>query len=321
MKSYTHFTLEERKCLEQSLKEHKSIRAIARELNRSPSSVSREIKRNYSKRKNHYNAWRATTLYIIRRRNCKRELKISSNPHLYKYINQCLCEYWPPETIAAKCNEKGFQISFSTIYSAVRRGEFANITPKTHLRRRGKRQVKSTTNCATIHPIHTIHERPLIVEQKLRFGDWEGDTVYGAKGKSCLVTLVERKSKFVLAVKCKNRNASNIRKAFAKAFRMLKIDHNIHTITLDNGSEFAEFEKIEQDLQTTIYFCDVHSPWQRGLNENTNDMIRFFFPKGTDFNLVTDEEIASVIALINNRPRKCLDFLSPIEFINSKCCT
>ncbi|MDD6645421.1 MAG: IS30 family transposase, partial [Oscillospiraceae bacterium] len=95
----------------------------------------------------------------------------------------------------------------------------------------------------------------------------------------------------------------------------------IESITLDNGSEFAAFEKIEKDLQTTIYFADPHSPWQRGLNENTNDMLRFFFPKGTNFHNVTDEELQTVVDLINNRPRKTLDFFSPIEVLYKKCCT
>lgn len=102
---------------------------------------------------------------------------------------------------------------------------------------------------------------------------------------------------------------------------MLGIDVPIETITLDNGSEFADFKGIEDDLHTTVYFADPHSPWQRGLNENTNDMLRFFFPKGTNFLEVDDEDLQSVVSLINNRPRKCLDYLSPLEFISSKCCS
>ena len=110
-----------------------------------------------------------------------------------------------------------------------------------------------------------------------------------------------------------------VRKATKHAFELLELPMPIYTITLDNGSEFADFKGIEEDLDTTVYFADPHSPWQRGLNENTNDMLRFFFPKGTDFSLISEEELLHVVHLINSRPRKCLDYLSPIDFISKKC--
>ena len=112
-----------------------------------------------------------------------------------------------------------------------------------------------------------------------------------------------------------------VRKATRRAFELLELPMPIHTITLDNGSEFADFKGIEEDLKTTVYFADPHSPWQRGLNENTNDIIRFFFPKGTDFSLVDENELIKNIHLINSRPLKCLGFLSPLDFISKKCCT
>ena len=111
-----------------------------------------------------------------------------------------------------------------------------------------------------------------------------------------------------------------VRKATKRAFESLNVQIPIHTITLDNGSEFADFKGIEEDLGATIYFADPRSPWQRGLNENTNDILRFFFPKGTDFSKVSEMELAKVVYLINSRPRKCLDYLSPIDFITKKCC-
>ena len=112
-----------------------------------------------------------------------------------------------------------------------------------------------------------------------------------------------------------------LRKAFKNAFAQSEIKIPIKTITLDNGAEFADFLNIEKDLDTTIYFADPHSPWQRGLNENTNDILRFFYPKGTDFLNVSLEEFQNVVHLINSRPRKCLGYLSPIEFLSKKCCT
>ena len=290
-------------------------------MDRSPSTISREVKRNWSKKKNRYNPYRATTLYIIRRKNCVRKPTIKKDTELYWMIKEYLELYWSPELIANYCKKNGYRISFSTIYAAIKSGLFVDITPKTHLRRRGKKKHAKHGNHATIHPEHTIHDRPSIVNERLRFGDWEGDTVCGAKNKSCLVTQVDRKSKLLTAAISPNHTMAEVRKATKRAFELLEIPMPIYTITLDNGSEFADFKGIEEDLNTTIYFADPHSPWQRGLNENTNDILRFFFPKGTDFSLVSEEELLKVVHLINSRPRKYLDYLSPIDFVFKKCCT
>lgn len=319
--SYTHFTLTERNILQQFLNEGKSFREIARLMERSPSTISREVKRNFSKKKKRYNAWRATTLYITRRKRSVRKPVIQQNTELYNLIKECLEKYWSPEITAHYCTERGYPVSFTTIYKAVRLGLFAGIKPKSHFRRKGKKKHAKHGNHATIHPEHTIHDRPSIVEDRLRLGDWEGDTVCGAKNKSCLVTQVDRKSKLLVAAISPNHTKDAVRKATKRAFELLEIDIPIHTITLDNGSEFADFKGIEEDLNTTIYFADPHAPWQRGLNENTNDMLRFFFPKGTDFNSITEDDLLCVLHIINSRPRKCLGFLSPLDFISKKCCT
>ncbi len=290
-------------------------------MGRSPSTISREVKRNFSKKKKRYHAWRATTLYIIRRKNCVRKPAIQQNTELYNLIKECLEKYWSPEVTANYCTEQGYPVSFTTIYKAVRSGLFAGIKPKSHFRRKGKKKHAKHGNHATIHPEHTIHDRPLIVEERSRLGDWEGDTVCGAKNKSCIVTQVDRKSKLLVAAIAPNHTKDAVRKATKRAFELLEIPMPIHTMTLDNGSEFADFKGIESDLNTTIYFADPHAPWQRGLNENTNDMLRFFFPKGTDFNSITEEDLLCVVHLINSRPRKCLGFLSPLDFISKKCWT
>lgn len=321
MKSYTHFTLSERICLQQFLEEGKSFREIAKHMGRSPSTISREVKRNFSKTKNKYNYWRATSLYIVRRKKCVRKHKIQQNTELYNFIVECFQRYWSPEIIANRCKMKGMNICTSTIYRALEEKRIVGINKKTHLRRRGKKKMSDRKKCCSIHPVHTIHDRPEIVDEKLRFGDFEGDTVYGGVGKGCAVTLVDRKSKLLAAVLCPNREKENIRKAIKRAFELMEYDVPVETITLDNGSEFADFLNIEKDLNTTVYFADPHSPWQRGLNENTNDILRFFFPKGTNFLKVSQEEFQYVVHLINNRPRKCLGFLSPIEFLSFKCCT
>jgi IS30 family transposase len=146
--------------------------------------------------------------------------------------------------------------------------------------------------------------------------------VYGGIGKGCLVTLVDRRSRMLYAAKSLSRDSSMIEQAFKTALG----DTPVKTITLDNGSEFSRFAHIEKNHDTTVYFADPHSPWQRGSNENINGLVRFFFPKGTDFRAVSDDDVSSVVSLINNRPRKCLNWLSPIEFLNllnncEFCCT
>lgn len=321
MKSYTHFTLSERENLQHFLNEGKSFREIAKLMGRSPSTISREVKRNFSTTKDHYHSWRATSLYISRRKNCVRKPAIQKDSTLYQLIKECLEKYWSPELTAHYCKEKGYPVSFSTIYKAVRSGMFSDIKPKTHFRRKGKKKHAKNGKHSAIHPEHTIHERPSVVGERSRLGDWEGDTVCGAKNKSCIVTQVDRRSRLLVAAISPNHTMSEVRKAIKRAFDLCEVALPIHTITLDNGSEFADFKGIEEDLNTTIYFADPHSPWQRGLNENTNDMIRFFFPKGTDFSLVSEDQLLHVVHLINSRPRKCLDFLSPLDFISKKCCT
>lgn len=321
MKSYTHFTLSERESLQFFLQQGLSQSEIARRLGKHKSSVSREIKRNKSKKKNHYNAWRATVLYICRRKKSIRKYKIRKGTALYDFILKDLEQFWTPEQIAERAKREGFNISFSTIYLAVKRGAFKGVTPQTHLRRRGKRKRSKSSSSATIKPTHTIHEYPDVIKNKERFGDFEGDTVYGGVGKGCIVTFVCKKSKLLVAALSPDRNQENIRMAIKNAFTRLEIDIPVESITFDRGSEFAAFEQIEKDLDCTVYFADPHSPWQRGLNENTNDIIRFFYPKGTDFHKVTDEDLQMVVDLINNRPRKTLDYFSPLEVLAKKCCT
>jgi len=315
MQSYQHFTLEERESLSQMLKEGKSIRKIAKLLSRNPSSVSREIKRNQNKDKS-YHPWRATVCYIIRRKSCKRKFRLSDKV-VYNFVKNALNQFWSPEIISQRWKMKypNSSLAYTTIYRALKQKQIVGCSPKTNLRRRGKR--RNTHNTQTICPKHTIHDRPYEVELRERLGDMEGDTVYGAIGKGVVVTAVDRTSRMLYASISANRKSSLIVKAFEKAFSGAKIE----SLTLDRGSEFAKFLEIEQNHNTTVYFADPRSPWQRGSNENINGLLRFFYPKGTNFTTVQEEDFQNVLSLINNRPRKCLGWLSPVEFVSKKCCT
>ena len=180
---------------------------------------------------------------------------------------------------------------------------------KTHLRRKNKRKQTRNANYNTIHPDRIIPEWPLEIKSRSRLGDWEGDTVYGAVGKGLLVTLVDRKSRYLCSGLLKSKVADETRKTMESLLKNLPL----HSISLDNGSEFSEFKLLESNLKTQVYFAEPHKPWQRGTNENTNDILRFFFPKGTNFHEVSDEELEAVVYLINTRPRKCLNWKSPFE--------
>ena len=319
--SYTHFTLEERKYLQQLLSEGYSFRKIAAILERHPSTIGREVKRNSSKHPQYrklynrygYNHWRASNLYIRRRREQKRQALNPGTPE-WEYIIAGLQHYWSPEMICGRWHKEFPErkpLCVSTIYRYIRLGRFPKITAKQHLRRRGKRIQTRNANYNSIQPDRIIPEWPDEISNRIRVGDWEGDTVYGGVGKGLLVTLVDRKSRHLKMGLLASRTAEDTRKVIVKLLRGLPVK----SVSLDNGSEFSEFRKLEEHLHTLVYFAEPHKPWQRGTNENTNDIVRFFFPKGFDFRTVTDEDIQIVEDLINNRPRKCLGWKTPAEIL------
>ena len=317
--SYTHITLEERKYLEQLLSEGVSFQKIAAILGRSPSTISREVKRNRAKYKPHhkasnpfwYNHWRANNLYIRRRREQNRAaLKPDTQP--WDYIVAGLKAFWSPEQICGRWHKEfpsEKPLCASTIYRYIRQKKFPEINLKKHLRRRGKRCFPRDSNYNSIQPDRTIPEWPDVIRGRIRVGDWEGDTVYGGVGKGLLVTLVDRKSRLLRMGLLKSRNAEQTRLVIEKLLKGLPVK----SISLDNGSEFSEFRKLEKSLTAIVYFAEPHKPWQRGTNENTNDIVRFFFPKGCDFRTVTDEDVQLIENSINNRPRKCLEWKTPAE--------
>ena len=301
------------------MSEGHSLRKIASYLERSPSTVSREIKRNRAKYKPHrksdnpywYNHWRANNLYIRRRReNARQALKPGSAE--WDYIVAGLQLFWSPEAICGRWHLEypdRKPLCVSTIYRYIRQKKFPDISTKKNLRRRGKRIQTRNANYNTIQPDRIIPEWPSEIQNRIRIGDWEGDTVYGGVGKGLLVTLVDRKSRYLRMGLLTSRTADGTRAVIEQLLHGLPVK----SISLDNGSEFSEFRKLEKHLHTLVYFAEPHKPWQRGTNENTNDIVRFFFPKGFDFRTVTDETVQLVAYLINHRPRKCLGWMSPAE--------
>lgn len=322
MKSYTHFTLSEREYLQKLLSEGYSFRKIADFLGRNVSSVSREVNRNKSKyppkkgsnNKFRYNCWRAQNLYI-RRRRAHRYRALQPGTEAWDFIIESLNKFWSPEAICGRWHSlfpERKRLCVSTIYRYIYRKELPKITAKTHLRRRGKRHYPRDSNYNTIKPDRTIPEWSDIIKNRGRIGDWEGDTVYGGVGKGLLVTLVDRKSRFLCAGLLKSRSSEETRLVIEELLR----GKPVNSISLDNGSEFAEFHKLEESLKTLVYFAEPHKPWQRGTNENTNDILRFFFPKGYNFHDLDEDILQQVVSLINSRPRKCLGWRSPAELFS-----
>lgn len=299
-----------------------SFRRIAAILERSPSSISQEIRRNRAKYKPHhpvdnqqwYNHWRAQNLYIRRHREQHRAA-LEPDTAAWDYIIAGLKCFWSPEKICGRWS-KAFSekksLCVSTIYRYIKLGKFPEITAKTHLRRREKRIFPRNTSYNSIQPDRIIPEWPEAIRSRIRIGNWEGDTVYGDIGKGLLVSLVDRKSRFLRMGLLKSRTAEGTRLVIEKLLKGLPV----RSISLDNGSEFSEFHKLEESLSTLVYFAEPHKPWQRGTNENTNGIIRFFFPKGFDFRTVTGDDIQLVERIINNRPRKCLGWNSPAEIFH-----
>ena len=325
MSSYKHFTLEERKYLQDLLSQGYSFRKIAAYLGRSPSTISREVNRNKAKWPTHkksnnkyrYNAWHSQNLYWERRRRQDRRTYQPGMPE-WDFIVEKLSKYWSPEQICAVWNKEHpgcKKLHYSTIYRYIKEKRLLPISAKTHLRRRGKHIMPRSSNYNTIHPDRIIPEWPEEIKNRLRIGDWEGDTVYGGVGKGLLVTLVDRKSRFLCAALLEKRDSKLTRQCIVQQLLNLPV----RSINLDNGSEFAEFRELERNLNTQVYFAEPHKPWQRGTNENTNDILRFFFPKGFDFHKITQQDVDEVVALINTRPRKCLGYRSPAEVFGEYC--
>lgn len=307
---YTHFTLEEREYLHKKKMEHWSIRAIAESMGRSPSSVSRELKRNKST-DGRYRPYRADSYARTRRRQCRYK-RLVPGTDAWMYVVDKLFVFWSPEAIAARWhidypNEK--TIGISTIYRYIYNSDFSYISKSTHLRRRGRKRRIKKGKYVTIKPDRIIPQWPKSIINRKRFGDWEGDTIAGKIGTGLITTLVDRKSRYLVAQKVETKQADEQLHAIVNLLR----NHPVKSLSFDNGVEFASHHEMEKALSTKVYFAEPHKPWQRGTNENTNDILRFFFPKGSDFTKITQEEVNKAVEIINNKPRKVLGWKTSAE--------
>ena len=321
--SYSHFTIEERIGIKHLLTKGVSIRQIASELGRSPSSVSREIKRN-STDKTYYSGLNYSVGYA--EQFYKKRISMAHNIvqfplEVVQIIEQRIEETWSPEQIAAFYKGQGFPC-YKTIYKWINEGTIVNGN-KSLLRRKGKGGWYETRG--KVAKGKSIRKRDKRIYKRADYGHWELDTVVSGMGKSkaCFITLVERKSRFYKAIKSPNRHADVVAKLIIDYLKQFPSEL-VKTITTDNGKEFAEWEQIEKELNCEVYFCDTFCAWQKGSNENSNGLLREFFPKGYNLSRYTQAYIDKKVKLINNRPRKCNNWISPSKLMSeaiSRCCT
>jgi len=307
-----HLTLNQRYTIEALISVNScSITEIASIIGVHKSTISRELKRN-SKGKT-YNPKFANNKYL---RNCKREpYKLTSD--LTDEISKRLKKKDSPEQISDKLKKQGlFSISHEAIYLWVYEDKKAGGDLYLNLRqshiKRNKRKASKDKRGMIPNRV-SINERPEIVNKKERFGDYEGDTIIGKNHIGAIVTLTERVTKMVLMAKVETREAAEVEKAIIRLLKRSPIPPK--TITFDNGKEFTNHERIAKALGCTIYFANPYCSWERGLNENTNGLIRQFIPKKTAFNEVSHQYVRTIENNLNNRPRKTLEFDSPFEFI------
>lgn len=312
MSHYSHLTKEERYQISALLRNETSIAQIARTINRHPSSIYREIKRNKGKRG--YRPKQANTKAIARKASNQDKL----TDFCWAYVTHLLAKYWSAEQIVGRLRQLGWNDvpSIETIYQYVYRDKHKGGKLFAFLRcqkQRRKRYAKARKRRGQITDRKDISERPIIIEQRSRLGDFEGDTVVGKNHKGVLLTFVDRTTRLTKMRSLPNRKASLISEHSIDLLR------NIETksITFDNGKEFSHHQYIAEKLQTDIYFARPYHSWERGTNENTNGLIRQFFGKQIRLDNLDSADVQRVEDLLNNRPRKVLGYLTPVEVMAS----
>ncbi len=324
MNHYKHLTTDERENARVLLAQGFSIRSIASVLQRSPSTISREFKRN-SKKNGDYVAHYAQKLYDRRKINSGTK-PILLDETIKAYVLERLEWRWTPEQIAgrSKLENKPFSLSYVTIYRAIDSGVLPKQLKKImRFKWKYKNKNRSNDKRGKIQNTVSIHDRPVGANDRSELGHWESDTVIGRRKTGCLGTHVERKTGFLVSFYLPDRKDKIFNDATFCAFEKLPLALK-KTFTVDNGIEFTHHIELSKATGMSLYFCDPYSPWQRGTNENTNGLLRQFFPKGTSFSGITADALKIVVDLINNRPRKRFGFRTPCEMCNLflyGCCT
>lgn len=317
MNLYTQLTQKHRYQIYAFLKAGFSQSVIASEINVHKSTVCRELKRN--KGQKGYRPKQAHAKTINRRQKAVKYVKLT--PKIIILVNNLIRQDFSPEQVAGSLKRNhGLMISHETIYKhlIVDKANGGNLYK--HLRRSNRKRRKrygSRNLRGQITGRVSIDLRPTIVDNKQRIGDWEIDTVIGKNHQGALLTIVERKSKYTLIQRLAYKRSQLV--ADATINLLAPFRQKVFTITSDNGKEFAEHQRISKGLRAKVYFAHPYHSWERGLNENTNGLIRQYFPKNTNFKTITIENVQKVMDRLNNRPRKTLEYATPNEVFFGKC--
>ena len=302
---YNHLSQNERYQIFALMKAGLNQTQVALTLGRSKSTISREIQRNSGLKG--YRPKQASLISEVRALRSRNAKKVSVDT--LKSAFDLVRQEWSPEQIAGTMH-----ISHETVYRHVYADKDFGGKLFMHLRsqkKRRKRYASGRQRRGQIPNKRSIHERPAVVDLRLEVGHWEGDTVIGARNKQAIVTLVERKSGYAKLFKVPNKTAELVSAAMIESLK--PFDGLVDTITLDNGKEFADHQRVDLELGSTIYFADPFASWQRGTNENFNGLLRQYIPKDRPLSTVTQEELKMIENKLNHRPRKRLGFRTPHE--------
>ena len=323
---YHHFTVNEQYVIAHLTIAGYSQREIGRRLGRHHTSISREIRRNRPTYADDAVYWYDAAEQFAKERLRRPRHRRRQNESIVTYVISKLRLDWSPEAIAGRMkvdypDDNSMRICHETIYrwiyaDSCNKGDLYRHLRRGHKHRR--RQKRYGSGRRFIPGRVSIDVRPSVVDTRERFGDWEGDTVEGGKGTGHLATHVERKCRYLIAAKLVDKKASTMTAQSVALFKAIPLGLR-HTLTVDNGKEFTQFKEIEAKTGLSVYFADPYAAWQRGTNENTNGLLRYYFPKGTDFRKISEKNIASVVEKLNNRPRKCLNYQTPHEVFNQVC--
>jgi IS30 family transposase len=320
-RSRRHLTLDDRETISRAIAQGISIRAVASTLGRSPSTISREIQRNGGRQA--YRACRADDEAWKRARRPKR-CKLAALPELRDIVAAKLEADWSPMQVSCWLRKEfraddGMHVSHETIYrtlfiqarGVLRKELKAHLRSRRSLRRPKKRTQRKPPPAGIVDPV-SIRERPAEANDRAVPGHWEGDLLMGKDGKSQIATLVERASRFTLLVRVENKETETVVPALTECVKQLP-ESLKRSLTWDRGPELANHEEFFVATDVQVYFCDPRSPWQRGSNENTNGLLRQYFPKGMDLSDVTQERLDEVALRLNTRPRMTLEWDTPGE--------
>ena len=324
MVKYYRITLIEREEISRGIAAGHSIRKIANRLERPPSTISREVNRYGIVERKYYRAFFGQGHCNKCRHKIRKSRKLTANKRLRKIVLYYLSLKWSPEQIAKRLimlypNNMDMRISHESIYSYIYvlpkgklKAKLISCLRRSQKYRRKRKNGRNLKKKGSIQDYLSIEERPHEVADRIIPGHWEGDLIIGYRNRSAIGTLVERTTRMTFIVKLVNQDAHIVRKAFAEEFRHLPKGLK-RTLTYDQGNEMAQHKLFTKETEMNVYFAHPRSPWERGTNENTNALIRQYYPRGTDFSKISKEKLKKVQDELNDRPRKTLEWHTPHE--------